>query len=58
METTELRELSLDEIDMVSGGLDAETGGLTIIALGIAGGVSTGLFGLAIGGALLYLASQ
>ena len=57
MEMTEIRELSENEIDMVSGGLDAETGGLTIIALGIAGGPATAAFALPIGFALLYLSS-
>jgi len=58
METTEIRELSENEIEMVSGGLDAETAGLAIIALGVSGGVATAAFGLPIGFALLYLASQ
>jgi hypothetical protein len=55
MESTEIRELSDAEIELVSGGLDASTGGLAIIGLGFAGGPATAVFGLAIGGSLLYL---
>ena len=50
-----MRELSLNEIENVSGGLSASDGGIAIIALGLAGGVATGGFGLLVGGALLYL---
>ena len=55
MENMEMSNLSDDEIDMVSGGMDATTGGLAIIGLGLAGGPVTAVFGLAIGGSLLYL---
>ena len=56
MEAEIIRELSPEEVDVVSGGeLDASSAGLAIIGLGIAGGPVTGLFGLFIGGLLLYL---
>lgn len=51
-----MRELNKEEVAQVSGGLDMETGGLAIIGLGLAGGPATGLFGLAVGGAMLYTA--
>jgi hypothetical protein len=55
MEDSHVRELTQEEVELVSGGLDAGTGGVTIIGLGFAGGPATALFGLAIGGSLLYL---
>lgn len=51
-----MRNLSSTEIEQVSGGLGPETGGVAIIALGASATLATGLFGLAVGGALLYLA--
>jgi hypothetical protein len=56
METTALRELSEHEVELVSGGaLDFSSAGIAIIGLGFVGGPATGLFGLAVGGSLLYL---
>jgi len=53
-----MQDLTIDEMQEVSGGLSFETGGLAIMALGIGGGIATGGFGLAIGGALLYLSTR
>jgi hypothetical protein len=48
-----LKELTENEVNIVSGGLDPDSGGLAIIALGFAGGPFTIGFGLAVGGGLL-----
>lgn len=46
----------MKEIEEVNGGMnDWTAGGIAIIGLGIAGTIATGGFGLAIGGAMLYL---
>lgn len=56
MESTEIRELSEDEVALVSGGgLSFSGAGLAIVGLGITGGLGTAAFGLAVGGSLLYL---
>ncbi len=51
-----MRELTCSEVEEVSGGLGWGDGGAAVIALGVAGGVSTGLFGVAVGFAMLYVA--
>ena len=50
-----MRDLTVEETEQVSGGLDWGTSGATIIALGLSGGLATGLFGLAIGGSMLFI---
>ncbi len=56
MESTEIRELSDDEVELVSGGsLSFSSAGVSIIALGLAGGPATGAFGLLVGGSMLYV---
>ena len=51
-----MQELTMKEIEEVNGGMnDWTAGGIAIIGLGIAGTIATGGFGLAIGGAMLYL---
>ncbi|MBL4682836.1 MAG: hypothetical protein JKY88_19260 [Pseudomonadales bacterium] len=49
-----MEDLTIDEMREVSGGLGLESGGLAIIAIGLATAATAG-FGLAIGGALLYV---
>ncbi|QIB65712.1 hypothetical protein [Kineobactrum salinum] len=49
-------ELSTAEIDMVAGGMsDWTAGGMAVIGLGITGGPVTAGFGLAIGGAMMFI---
>lgn len=51
-----MRELTLIEMEQVSGGLsDFQSAGIAVIGLGLAGGPVTAGFGLAIGGAMLYV---
>lgn len=50
-----MKELTPEEIDLVSGGLDWGEGGLSVIALGWSGGLATGLFGTAVGGSMLVI---
>jgi hypothetical protein len=51
-----MQELSAMEVSSVSGGLASFTeGGIAIMALGVAGTVATGGFGLVVGAACLYL---
>jgi hypothetical protein len=51
-----MKELSEMEVSNVSAGLASFTeGGIAIMALGVAGTVATGGFGLIVGGACLYL---
>lgn len=52
---TSVRELSADELSAVSGGLGFTDGGLAIMGLGFAGGPATAVFGLAVGGACLFV---
>lgn len=50
------RELSVAEIDAVAGGMsDWTAGGMAVIGLGVTGGPVTAGFGLAIGGAMMFL---
>ncbi len=49
----ELRELTSKEVSQVSGGLDPDIGGVTIILISITGGPLTALFGVPIGVSLL-----
>ena len=44
-----MNEMTLQEVDQVSGGLTPDDGALAIIALGLAGGPFTAAFGLTIG---------
>jgi len=48
-----MRELNVQEVKAVSGGLQMETGALAIIGLGLMGGPFTAAFGLTIGIGLL-----
>lgn len=53
-----MRTLTEAEVDMVAGGRsgsDWTTAAYAIIGIGLAGGVATGLFGLAVGGSMLYV---
>ncbi|MBD3649396.1 MAG: hypothetical protein HUJ31_18535 [Pseudomonadales bacterium] len=50
-----MRELTAAEVEQVSGGLDWVEGGIAVMALGISGGLATGLLGLGIGGAMLVV---
>lgn len=50
-----MRELELNEIEAVDGGMDFTEGGAAIIAIGLAGGPATGAFGLLVGGACLLV---
>ncbi|WP_201315134.1 hypothetical protein [Dyella sp. EPa41] len=50
-----MKELNLEEINEVSGGLGWSDGGVAIISLGFAGGPATGAFGLLVGGACLIV---
>ena len=51
-----MQELNSDELTMVNGGrLDWDNGGLAVIGFGFAGGPSTAIFGLAVGGAMLVI---
>ena len=49
-----MRELTSQEVNDVSGGLDWGSGGLAVISLGFMSPVTTG-FGLAIGGSMLLV---
>jgi len=49
----EMRDLTVSEVEEVSGGITAGEAGLTIISLGFFSPVTMG-FGLAIGGALIF----
>lgn len=49
-----MRELTETEVDSVHGGLGWDAGAVAIIGLGFTGGPVTGLFGLAIGGSMLF----
>ncbi|WP_075791905.1 hypothetical protein [Massilia putida] len=51
-----VQELSLEEIEAVSGGMsDFTAGGMAVIGIGFAGGPATGAFGLLIGGAMMFV---
>lgn len=50
-----MRELTEQEVEQVSGGLDWGDGGTAVIAIGFVGGPATALFGMAVGGAMLYM---
>lgn len=52
-----MRELTEGEVDSVHGGLGWDTGSLAIIGLGFAGGPATAMFGLAVGGSMLFASS-
>lgn len=52
-----MQELTVNEVDAVSGGLTFSEGGMAIIGLGFCGGPATAAFGLLVGGACLYLGS-
>ena len=49
-----MRELTLKEVEKVSGGLDWDTGGALVIGIGALSPVTIG-FGFAIGGAMLFI---
>lgn len=53
-----MRVLTEAEVDQVSGGVSREqwrSAAYAIMGLGAAGGLATGVFGLAIGGSMLYV---
>ena len=51
-----MQEMKTNEIEAVSGGMnDWTSGGIAVIGLGIAGGPATGAFGLAVGGAMMFV---
>ena len=51
-----MREMKTNEIEAVSGGMnDWTSGGIAVIGFGIAGGPATGAFGLAVGGAMIFV---
>lgn len=51
-----MKELSVNEIEQVNGGMNEWTaGGMTVIGIGLAGGVATGAFGLAVGGSMMFI---
>lgn len=51
-----MKEMNNDEIKAVSGGMnDWTSGGIAVIGLGLAGGPATGVFGLAVGGAMMFV---
>ena len=49
-----MRELQLDEIEAVSGGLDPDSGAIAIIGLGLLGGPFIAAAGLTIGLGILF----
>lgn len=49
-----MRELTESEVDSVHGGLGWDAGAMGIIGLGFVGGPATAIFGLAIGGSMLF----
>ena len=51
-----MRELANEEIDLVSGAMnDWTAGGIAVIGIGLSGGPATGIFGLAVGGAMMVV---
>jgi len=50
-----MRELNMNEVEAVDGGLTFSEGGAAIIAIGFAGGPATAAFGLLVGGACLFV---
>ena len=51
-----MQELDVEEVTQVSGAMsDWTSGGMAVIGLGIAGGPATGIFGLAVGGAMMFI---
>lgn len=51
-----MRDLNVNEIDQIAGGMsDFTAGGMTVIALGLAGGPATAIFGLLVGGSMLLV---
>jgi len=53
-----MRELTEEEVNEVSGGLTWGSGGAAVLALGFSAasfGMAVPLFGLAVGGSMLYL---
>ena len=51
-----MRELDTSEIELVSGGMsDFTAGGMTVIGMGFCGGPATAMFGLLVGGAMMFV---
>ena len=50
-----MQELTVNEVNEVSGGLSFTEGGVAIIGLGFVGGPATAAFGLLVGGACLLV---
>ncbi len=51
-----MNELTINEIEQVSGGMDDWTsGGIAVLGLGFAGGPVTAGFGLAVGGSMIFI---
>ena len=56
MDQTRIRELTQAEIEQVSGALgDVGNAGMAVIGLGFVGGPGTAVFGLLVGGSMVYV---
>ena len=56
MDQTRIRELTQAEIEQVSGALgDFGNAGMAVIGLGFVGGPGTAVFGLLVGGSMVYV---
>lgn len=51
-----MRELDTGEIESVGGGMsDFTAGGMTVIGIGFCGGPATAIFGLLVGGSMMFV---